>query len=91
MGQIRPDGGESEKGSTDIFVWFGAEKGSTEFWYGPQRWVSESVSSETRWCMVQEGGGLSLLKSMPNRKVARFARRRWMGAVGDGWSKGRGN
>ena len=79
MGRKRPDGG------------FGAEKGSTEFWYGLQRCVAESVSSETWWCMGQEGGDLSPPKSMPNRKGARFARRRWMGAIGDGGSKGRGN
>ena len=36
-------------------------------------------------------GVLSPPKSMPNRKGARFARRRWMEADGDGGSKERGN
>ena len=40
---------------------------------------------------MQEGGGLSTPKQIPNRKGARFARRWWMGAIGDGGSKGRGN
>ena len=41
--------------------------------------------------MGQEGGGWIPPKSVPNRKGARFARRRWMGADGDGGSKGRGS
>ena len=54
----------------------GAEKGSMVFWYDPQLWVVESIFSETWWCMGQKGGSLSAPKSKPNRRGAKFARRR---------------
>ena len=56
-------------------------------------WLYEncSISSETWWCLGQEGGGLSPRKSMPNRKGARVSRRRCIWADIDGGSKGRRN
>ena len=41
--------------------------------------------------MRQEGGELTPLKAMPNTGGARSARRRWMGADGNGGSEGGGN
>ena len=52
-------------------------------------WKASSAQGGGAWGWRE--GGLSSPKSVPSMQGARIARRRWMGADGDGGSEGRGN